>query len=175
MFNPYRMIARQVRALLQAEALLPPEEKKRCQWQLRVAFCGTFVVVGKGDVNTCFVMLGDSGKRQIGYPHHVLDRLDKLARQSHPLYVVEVGGKRGRFYSRDAALAVTARAGGVVYGVSVENTRHVAYRARENAIGAVKWLPALNGDENVHAERGGPVRPRSDSERGGVRGARQRR
>ena len=146
--NPYRTLARQVRALLQVEALFPPESKKAYQWYLLVRFANTQVSVGKGDVNTCFLTLGDPGKdgapRTVCYPHVLLDSLDRLARQPYPAYAVRsASGQSKRFHDLREALRVKPRAGFAIYGVPAEAGQKPArtHVARPSSVGEVRWIP----------------------------------
>ena len=138
--NPYRTLARQARALLQVEALFPPEQKQQVQWHLLVHFSETQASVGKGDVNTCFLTLGKDGERQVNYPHVILDELDRLARQPYPVYRVTDFKRWKQFHDLRAALRVKPHRHMIIQG-AVEGGWARTHDARPNSVGEVRWIP----------------------------------
>lgn len=140
-YNPYGQVARQIRALLRLESSYAPEVREKFEWMLRLDVLGTPLVVGRGGANTIFWSFGE-GKRELAFPDPALSYFDRLARQPYVAYDVRVGGKKGRRYDRDKALAVKPQKGGEIYGRGVDGSRELAYIARRNMSRELKWMPA---------------------------------
>lgn len=85
-FNPYRHVHSKVRMLLASEARMSADERRACQWTVLVKFCDTYILVGKGDVNTVFMQMGPTGVRQTVYPDTALEQLTALGSQPYWRY-----------------------------------------------------------------------------------------
>lgn len=85
-FNPYRHVHSKVRMLLASEARMSADERRACQWTVLVKFCDTYILVGKGDVNTVFMQIGEAGTRRVVYPDTALERLAALGTQPYWMY-----------------------------------------------------------------------------------------
>lgn len=136
--NPYRHMQVKVRALLASEAKLSAEERRQNQWMLQVSFCGTKLLVGKGDVNTIFYQLGD-GKRNVVYPDTMLERLEAWAAQPFYLYVAMTkDGKRQTFTTLERLKAkVEVRLGMKILGLRDDQQTVVA--VSRNGLDSVEW------------------------------------
>ena len=139
--NPYAHLHSKITRLLQAEAKLSADERKANQWQLRVAFCGTHVTVGKGDVNTIFFQFGEDGQRMVCFPDEILARLEKLRKQ--PAWRYELVTPKGskQFWSLDALMKKVAPARGYkIYGLTGvgEPVRKLLHTAKQG-LDAYEW------------------------------------
>lgn len=117
MVNPYKQLLAKTKALLACEARLEPEERRQNQWQLLIKFSGVQVVVGKGDVNTMFILMGEEPRR-VCYPDALLERLQALGDQPYWRYEMVTPDKGSQFYWTLARLKrdTVPMRGAVVYG-----------------------------------------------------------
>lgn len=141
-FNPYRHLASCVRAFLRVEITLGAEDRSRSSAFFRVDFADTYMVVGKGGVNTLFWQFGE-GKRKIGYPNDLLALLDKLSRQSHVMYLVDIpylNEPPRRVVTHKAALHLPPSRNSTIKGVNVDGSTELLYEARLNVSGRLTWM-----------------------------------
>jgi hypothetical protein len=134
-FNPYRHAAIKIRALLQTEAKMSPEERQMNQWTLLIKFADTQMVIGKGDVNTMFLILGATGKRRVCYPDSLLEKLTALGDQRYWRYELETPGSQPENFWSLAALERTTVPvrGSRVYGI--RSSRDLVYRSQKGLDG----------------------------------------
>jgi hypothetical protein len=140
-FNPYRHVASKIRRLLESESLMSAEDRQCNQWSLITMFCGTRLLVGKGDVNTMFYQLGE-GERKVCFPDELLDRLTALGAQSH--WRFEVVDSKGKVvkqtWTLKAAMKAEPKPGHWIIGH--KDKAHKLYRYVRPMIGDPKWLKA---------------------------------
>ncbi len=134
--QPYRQLLLKVRACLQVEAKLAPDEKKANEWIITVSFNGTKVIVGKGDVNTIFYQFGE-GKRKVCYPDEMLTKLERMAQQEYWTFQQIANKKTRTFFSETAALKQEAH--GAIIGVR-DGASKTLYRARPILDGKTEWV-----------------------------------
>lgn len=84
--NEAKYLRSSVQRLLNIESLMAEKglRQKAIQWQLLVSCGGLKIVVGKGDVNTCFLSIED--KRKAMYPEELTAWLDKFAERKYVCY-----------------------------------------------------------------------------------------
>lgn len=140
--NPYRFLAASLRAQLRLEATMDPRDVSRTSWMAHVEYAGTKALVGRGGANTCFYVFGE-GERRVDYPAKVLRLLDRLGRQSHALYRVEVdeSGRGKTLLSRERAMAVRPRVGWRLTGVDADGAKTIVAVARRDVRGQPSWIP----------------------------------
>lgn len=86
--NPlFRVMAAKVKSLMLHEHRLTQEEKKCQQWQLLFQIDGIQFIVGKGDVNTMFYIVGDE-ERVICYPDELMEKIQEWNKAKYTSYYV---------------------------------------------------------------------------------------
>ena len=128
--NPYKHLYIKVRALLNAESKLNPDERKANEWILSCQAGAFKIIVGKGDVNTIFYKFGDSA-RKVCYPDEILEKLERLGKRDYWYYTL------GDAIFLSETLALKQKPVGSICGVN-ESTVTV-YRAKPTLTGA-EWV-----------------------------------
>ncbi len=141
-FNPHKHALRQFKSMLAGEADFTHEDKERNQWQLMVKFCDTQIVVGKGHINTAFLIYdGNVEKRKVAMPHEIISLLRRLAAQPFPLYaLMQDGIEMRRFQSLRPVIAKDPKRKGSIYGIALDGERTLCYKARANVAGKLTWI-----------------------------------
>lgn len=85
--NPFSHLRAQVKASLEREAKLSPNERRMFQWQFFATVNNVTYIVGKGGANTMFYMVGE-GERKLLSPADMLDKISEWASSKFSMYAV---------------------------------------------------------------------------------------
>jgi hypothetical protein len=140
--NPYRHLAKMLRATMKFEIELPANDREKTMWMATVQFAGTQILLGRGGANTVFYTFGE-GKRKYNYPAKVLAMLDKLAAQEFPIYRLRDSDNEideQSFFLR-RLLAMEPRHKEIITGVDVDGVeKRMVAKARRDVNGNLSWI-----------------------------------
>lgn len=139
--NPFTHLRSQVRACLEKEAKLPPDERRKHQWQFLTTVAGMTYIVGKGGANTMFYMIGTEGERKLCHPEEMLQIISKWGGAKYAMYAVCKTPKHfthGPFPELNQALNVDADPGSYLVGLTVEGKVIRLYQMKQG-LKSSKW------------------------------------
>lgn len=93
--NPFKILHDQVKASLNKEANLTPEERKVFQWQFFATVAGVTYLVGKGGANTMFYRINE-GEMQYKYPDEMLEVIKSWSGEKYVSFSLFKGKKKGK-------------------------------------------------------------------------------
>ena len=140
--NHFSHLRSQVKACLEKEAKLSPNDRKKHQWQFLTTLNGVTYIVGKGGANTMFYSVGN-GERKLCHPKEMLDIISSWGKAKYAMYAI---GKKRDAYTHgpsediDTLLEEQGEPGEYIVGMTSDGKVVRLYEAKKG-ISSTIWVP----------------------------------